>query len=73
MQQLRLLNASAQVGTGQRAIEYAAEYATTRIAFGTPIAGFQGVSFPLAEGIMRLDAARLEINDVAERLDLASV
>lgn len=70
VQQLRLLNASAQVGTGQRAIEYAAEYATTRIAFGTPIAGFQGVSFPLAEGIMRLDAARLEINDVAERLDL---
>jgi len=72
IQQLRLLAAAAQIGTAQRAIEYAADYATTRIAFGTPIAGFQGVSFPLAEGVMRLDAARLEIKDVAERLDLGA-
>ncbi|ANQ75899.1 MULTISPECIES: acyl-CoA dehydrogenase family protein [Rhodococcus] len=71
VQRLRLLNAAAQVGTAQRAIEYAAAYATTRIAFGTPIATFQGISFPLAEAVMQLDAARLEISDVAERLDLA--
>jgi len=70
VQQLRLLNAAAQVGQSQRAIEYAADYATTRIAFGTPIASFQGISFPLAEASMRLDAARLEIADVAERLEL---
>jgi alkylation response protein AidB-like acyl-CoA dehydrogenase len=70
VQHLRMLNAAAQIGMSQRAIEYAADYATTRIAFGTPIAGFQGVSFPLAEAFMRLDAARLELNDVAERLDL---
>lgn len=68
VQQLRLLNAAAQIGTAQHSIEYAAEYATTRIAFGRPIAGFQGVSFPLAEGVIRLDAARLEIYDVATRL-----
>ncbi|MBF4162712.1 acyl-CoA dehydrogenase family protein [Nocardioides acrostichi] len=72
VQHLRLLNAAAQIGLAQRAVEYAADYATTRIAFGTPIAGFQGVSFPLAEALMRLDAARLETKDVADRLDLGA-
>jgi alkylation response protein AidB-like acyl-CoA dehydrogenase len=68
IQQLRLLTAAALIGTAQRAIEYAADYATTRIAFGKPIAGFQGISFPLAEAVMQLDASRLEIKDVAQRL-----
>lgn len=66
---IRLAVAAAQVGTAQRAIEYAAKYATERVAFGRPIAGFQGVSFPLAEAQIRIQAVRLEIADVATQLD----
>lgn len=63
VQQLRLLAAAAAVGTAHRATEYAAQYATTRIAFGQPIAAFQGVAFPLAESLIRIEAARLELAD----------
>lgn len=66
---LRLSVAAIAIGTAQRAVEYAAEYAAERIAFGKPIAAFQGVSFPLAEAQMRVDAARLEIAEVAAALD----
>ncbi len=71
VQQLRLLVAAAMLGTAQRAIEYAAEYATTRVAFGSAIASFQGVSFPLVNSLMRIDASQLEIFDVASCLDRA--
>jgi alkylation response protein AidB-like acyl-CoA dehydrogenase len=67
---LRLLVAAAQLGAAQRAVEYASKYATERIAFGRPIAAFQGVSFPLAESQMQLAQLRLEISDVASRLDV---
>ncbi|MFG2039845.1 acyl-CoA dehydrogenase family protein [Dactylosporangium sp. NPDC048998] len=69
VQRIRLLLAAALVGTGQHAVDYAAQYATERIAFGKPIAGFQGVSFPLAEAHMRLDQSRLEVGLAAEALD----
>src|SRR6201993_1056677 len=62
---LRLAVAAIAVGTAQRSIEYAAHYATERVAFGRPIATFQGVSFPLAEAQMRIDAARLEWAELA--------
>ena len=71
VQQLRLLVGSAMLGTAQRAIEYAAQYATTRVAFGSPIASFQGVSFPLVNSLMRIDASHLEIADVVSCLDRA--
>jgi alkylation response protein AidB-like acyl-CoA dehydrogenase len=64
IQQLRLLTAAAAVGTAQRATEYAAQYASTRVAFGRPIAAFQGVAFPLAESLIRIEAARLELSAV---------
>jgi len=66
---LRLAVAAIAVGTAQRSIEYAAHYATERVAFGRPIATFQGVSFPLAEAQMRIDAARLECAELAAALD----
>lgn len=69
LQRVRLLLAAVQLGTAQRAVDYASKYATERIAFGKPIAGFQGVSFPLAEAQMRLAQLRLEIEEVASRLD----
>lgn len=66
---IRLALAAAQIGTAQRAIDYAAQYATERVAFGRAIAGFQGVSFPLAEAQIRVDQARLEVAEVAALLD----
>lgn len=69
IQRVRLLLAAVQLGTGQRTVDYASKYATERIAFGKPIAAFQGVSFPLAEAQMRLAQLRLEIEEAASRLD----
>ena len=69
VERIRLLVAAVQVGTAQRAIEYAANYATERIAFGKAIASFQGISFPLAESQMQLAELRLEMNDVASGLE----
>lgn len=64
LQELRLLVASALIGSARRATEYAAGYVSEREAFGRPVASFQGVSFPLAESLMRLEAARLELADL---------
>lgn len=66
---LRLLPAAIALGCGQRAVGYAADYANERVAFGQPIAAFQGVSFMLAEAHIRLEAARLELLDAAARSD----
>jgi alkylation response protein AidB-like acyl-CoA dehydrogenase len=65
----RLLVAAAQCGTAQRATDYASKYATERIAFGKPIATFQGVSFMLADSAIRIGAARLEMLDAAAHID----
>jgi alkylation response protein AidB-like acyl-CoA dehydrogenase len=66
---IRLMVAAAQCGTAQRATDYASKYATERIAFGKPIARFQGVSFMLADCALRIGAARLEMFDVAAHID----
>jgi alkylation response protein AidB-like acyl-CoA dehydrogenase len=64
IQRLRLMAGSALLGAAQRATEYAGQYATERVAFGRPIAAFQGLSFPLAESLIRIEASRLEIADL---------
>jgi alkylation response protein AidB-like acyl-CoA dehydrogenase len=66
---LRLVPAAAAIGCARRAVEYAADYANQREAFGRAISSFQGVSFLLAEAAMRIQAARLELWDVAARID----
>lgn len=66
---VRLQTAALAVGCGQRAVDYAADYAKGREAFGRPIASFQGVAFLIADAQMQLDAARLEISEAASRLD----
>jgi alkylation response protein AidB-like acyl-CoA dehydrogenase len=66
---IRLMVAAAQCGTAQRATDYASKYATERVAFGKPIATFQGVSFMLADCALRIGAARLEMFDVAAHVD----
>lgn len=64
VQRMRLLTAASTLGVAERAVRYAGDYATTRVAFGKPIAAYQGVSFPLAEAVMRIVAARAELVDV---------
>ena len=66
---VRILMASAMLGTSERALDYAAKYSTERMAFGKPIAAFQGVSFMLADLAIRLAVARVEVADIASRID----
>ncbi len=61
----RLSTAAIAVGCASTAIHYAAQYATTRKAFGQNIASYQGVSFPLAESDMAMRGARSAIQDLA--------
>ena len=67
--QARLLIAAAQLGTAQRAVDYASKYANERIAFGKPISAFQGVSFMLADASIRIAAAKVDALAVASQID----
>jgi acyl-CoA dehydrogenase len=51
--------AAQALGIARAALEFAADYATGREAFGSPIIDKQGISFPLADLAADLDAARL--------------
>jgi alkylation response protein AidB-like acyl-CoA dehydrogenase len=51
--------AAMAVGVARAAVEYATEYATTRVQFGRPIGQNQGVAFQLADMRAGVDAARL--------------
>jgi cyclohexanecarboxyl-CoA dehydrogenase len=46
------------LGAAQASIDEAVSWAKQREAFGRPIAAFQGVSFPLAEHVTQMEAAR---------------
>ncbi len=61
--------AAAAVGVARRALEEAAEYAKTRMAYGKPIAALQGVSFMLADMAMNIEAGRLLAREAAWLLD----
>ena len=56
-----ILRAGVACGMARAALEYAREYAKERVAFGRPIASYQGIAFIVAEMAMHLDAARLLI------------
>ncbi len=49
---------AAGVGVARAALEYAVEYARTRIQFGRPIALFQNTAFKIAQMATEIDAAR---------------
>jgi alkylation response protein AidB-like acyl-CoA dehydrogenase len=51
--------AAMAVGVARAAVEYATEYATTRVQFGKPVGQNQGVAFQLADMAAAVDAARL--------------
>lgn len=54
----RLTSAAGAIGTARAALEVAIKYADRRKAFGQVIRSFQGVSFKIADSIMKLDAMK---------------
>jgi alkylation response protein AidB-like acyl-CoA dehydrogenase len=68
-QMSRIEVAAASIGIARAALEYSRDYAKQRMAFGQSISRFQGVSFPFADGITRLHAARLLTWEAARASD----
>ena len=65
----RILVAAEALGIGRAAMRRAVGYANEREVFGRPIGQNQGVSFPLGEAQIRLDAAELMIRKASWLLD----
>ena len=55
----RMLIAAEALGLGRVALDRAVKYGNERVVFGRPIAANQGIQFPLADSLARLDAAEL--------------
>lgn len=55
----RILVASEALGIGRVALKKAVEYSGQRVVFDRPIGMNQGVQFPLADSMMKLDSAEL--------------
>jgi alkylation response protein AidB-like acyl-CoA dehydrogenase len=66
-----ILRAGVACGMARAAFEYAMDYAQERIAFGRPIASYQGIAFMVSEMAMKLDAARLLLWRAATSWDRA--
>jgi len=67
----RITIAAQALGIAQGALDHAARYVKERRQFGRPIADFQGVQFMLADGAMKLEAARQLTYAAAARSDRA--
>jgi acyl-CoA dehydrogenase len=65
----RILLAHEALGIGRAALDRAVRYATERVVFDRPIGSNQGIAFPLAEAVTRLDAARLMARQAAALYD----
>ena len=65
----RILVASEALGIGRAALRRAVAYANERVVFNRPIGQNQGISFPLGEARIRLDAAELMIRKASWLLD----
>ena len=65
----RVYNAARAVGQGRWALEMAIDYSKQREAFGSKIAEYQAVSFPIAEAATELHAAHLMGLNAAMLLD----
>lgn len=61
--------ASGAVGLSRRAMDEAIQYATTRKTFGQPIAGYQAISFMIADMAKDIEAARLLVRHAAWTID----
>ncbi|MDH3509796.1 MAG: acyl-CoA/acyl-ACP dehydrogenase [Gammaproteobacteria bacterium] len=65
----RILVAWEAVGLGRAALRRATQYAKDRVVFGRPIGQNQGVQFPLAESLAKLEAAQLVAEKAAWQYD----
>jgi acyl-CoA dehydrogenase len=65
----RLFIAARCCGAATRLVDLASEWAQEREAFGSRIADYQGVSFPLADSLTELHAARLLTYHAAHAFD----
>lgn len=65
----RVLVAVEALGIGRAALRRAVAYANERVVFGRTIGKNQGIQFPLAEALARLDAATLVARQAAVRYD----
>jgi alkylation response protein AidB-like acyl-CoA dehydrogenase len=65
----RLFIAARCCGAAVRLLDTATAWAREREAFGAPIADYQGVSFPLADSLTELTAARLLTYHAAHAFD----
>ncbi len=67
---LHVLSSWYVFGALEKALDLATVYATERVAFGSPIAAYQGVAFPLADGCCELqgvyELALYSLNSVYE-------
>ena len=74
---LHVLSSWYVLGALEKALDLATTYATDRIAFGSPIAAYQGVAFPLADACSELQAlyelALYSLNSVYESPESALV
>lgn len=55
----RMLVAAEALGIGYAALRAATDYANERVVFGRPVGKNQGIQFPLADSLARLEAAEL--------------
>ena len=69
LDEARIGTASAAVGIAEAAMEKAVDFAKERIAFGRPIATFQGLQWYFAEMQTKIDAARELLMKVARDFD----
>src|SRR5699024_6717346 len=65
----RLGIAACAVGLAQAALDEAVTYANQRTQFNTPIAGFQGIEFMLADMAAAVESSRATYLDAARRRD----
>jgi alkylation response protein AidB-like acyl-CoA dehydrogenase len=65
----RIVLGAAATGLARAALEYATEYAKTRVQFGKPISEHQAVAFRLADMAVRVEASRLLVWQAARALD----
>lgn len=68
----RLFIAARSCGTAERVIDLATAWAQERVAYGRPIADYQGIQFPLADSLTELAAARLLTYHAAAEFDNGS-
>ncbi len=68
----RLFIAARCCGAATRLLDLASGWAQERVAFGSRIADYQGVSFPLADSLTELHAARLLTYHAAHAFDTLS-